>query len=235
MLVVSAQSLRLAEWTWLGRVAYAQALCLQEHVRDQVAEDRAVETLLLLEHDPVITLGRHADPANILASPEDLRNRGIDVLRTTRGGDVTFHGPGQLVGYSVFRLQHGVRAHVKAMADAIVATLDLLGIASEWRESQPGVWVGADKICAVGVHVRHRTTAHGFALNVNTELDAFRSIVPCGLHDAGVTSMAKLLGTTFELETMAEHLARAFARSFGLRMVQLSASSSRLQIANENL
>jgi len=233
--VVSAQSLRLAEWTWLGRVAYSQALRLQEHVRDQVAEGRASDTLLLLEHDPVITLGRNADPANVLSSPEDLHSRGVSVVRTTRGGDVTFHGPGQLVGYPIFRLQRGVRAHVKAMADAIVATLDLLGIASEWRESHPGVWVGADKICAVGVHVRRRTTAHGFALNVNTDLAAFRSIVPCGLHDAGVTSIAKLLGTTFELETMAAHLSYAFARAFGIDMVQLSALSSRLQIANENL
>jgi len=233
--VVNVQSLRLAEWAWLGRVPYGQALRLQEHVRDQVAEGRAADTLLLLEHDPVITLGRSADPANVISSPEDLRKSGIAVIRTARGGDVTFHGPGQLVGYPIVHLQRGVRAHVKAMADAMVATLDLLGIASEWRESHPGVWVGADKICAIGVHVRRRVASHGFALNVSTDLAAFGSIVPCGLHDAGVTSIAKLLGTTFELETVAEHLVRAFARSFGMRMVQLSASSSRLQIANEDL
>jgi lipoyl(octanoyl) transferase len=233
--MVTEQARGLAEWAWLGRVAYAQALCLQEQVRDQVAEGKAADTLLLLEHDPVITLGRNADPANVLSSTEDLRKSGISVIRTARGGDVTFHGPGQLVGYPVFRLQRGVRAHVKAMIDALVATLDSLGIASEWRESHPGVWVGADKICAVGVHVRRRVAAHGFALNVNTDLAAFRSIVPCGLHHAGVTSMEKLLGKAFALETIAEHLSHAFDRSFGIRMVQLSASSSRLQIANGNL
>jgi lipoyl(octanoyl) transferase len=107
----------------------------------------------------------------VLASPEDLARKRHLRVRTARGGDVTFHGPGQLVGYPIFRLQRGVRAHVKAMADAIVATLDTLGIASEWRESHPGVWVGADKICAVGVHVRRRVAMHGFALNVNTDLD----------------------------------------------------------------
>jgi lipoyl(octanoyl) transferase len=232
--VVSAQA-RLAEWAWLGLVPYAQALRLQEHVRDQVAEGRAVDTLLLLEHEPVITLGRSADPSNVIASPEDLRDSGISVIHTARGGDVTFHGPGQLVGYPVFRLQRGVRAHVKAMADAIVATLATLGIASEWRETHPGVWVGVDKICAVGVQVRRRVTTHGFALNVNTDLAAFRSIVPCGLHHAGVTSIAKVLGTTLELETIAEHLSHAFEQSFGIRMAQLSASCSRLQIANTNL
>lgn len=230
----TAHAMRSGEWAWLGRVPYEQALRLQEQIRDQVAAGMAAETLLLLEHEPVITLGRSADFANVLASPEELRRRGIAVVRTSRGGDVTFHGPGQVVGYPIFRLQRGVRAHVKAMADGILATLGALGIAGEWRDSRPGVWVGADKICAVGVHVRRRVAMHGFALNVNTDLAAFRTIVPCGLHQAGVTSMARLLGTTFELETIALHFSRAFERSFGMGLVRISASSSRLQIANEN-
>jgi lipoyl(octanoyl) transferase len=195
----------------------------------------AVDTLLLLEHEPVITLGRNADRANVLASPEDLHQRGIPVVCASRGGDVTFHGPGQVVGYPIFRLQRGVRAHVKALADGILATLSDLGIVGEWRDSHPGVWVGADKICAFGVHVRRRVAMHGFALNVNTDLADFGTIVPCGLRHAGVTSMAKLLQTSFELETIALHLSRAFARSFGMRLVRISASSSRLQIANGNL
>jgi lipoyl(octanoyl) transferase len=232
---VNPNTPRSGEWVWLGRVPYRQALRLQEQVRDQVADGRAPDTLLLLEHEPVITLGRSADPANVLASPEHLRESGISVVRTARGGDVTFHGPGQLVGYPIFRLQRGVRAHVKGMVAAIIATLDTLGIASVWRESHPGVWVGADKICAVGVHVRRRVSMHGFSLNVDTDLTAFSSIVPCGLHDAGVTSMAKLLGTSFGLEIVAGRLSQAFERSFGIHMVQISASSSRLQIANENL
>jgi lipoyl(octanoyl) transferase len=233
-----APALRPVEWAWLGRVPYGRALRLQEQVREQVAEGLAPDTLLLLEHDPVITLGRSADPANVLASPAELDEKGIVVVRTSRGGDVTFHGPGQLVGYPVFHLRRGIRAHVLAMADAIVATLGVLGIVGEWRDLHPGVWVGATKICAVGVHVRRRVASHGFALNVNTDLAAFGTIVPCGLRqigDTGVTSMAKLLGTAPELETVALHLSRAFEQSFGTRVVRISASSSRLQIANGNL
>jgi lipoyl(octanoyl) transferase len=232
---VIADDLRPGEWAWLGCVPYGRALRLQEVVRDQVAEGRAVDTLLLLEHEPVITLGRSADPANVLASPEDLGRNGISVVRTSRGGDVTYHGPGQLVGYPVFRLRRGVRAHVKAMADGIIAVLGTLGIAAEWQESHPGVWVGTEKICAVGVHVRRHVAMHGFALNVSTDLAGFRAIVPCGLRDTGVTSIAKLLGAAPELETVAERLRRAFERSFFMRMERISASSSRLQIANETL
>jgi lipoyl(octanoyl) transferase len=191
--------------------------------------------LLLLEHDPVITLGLSADVANVLASREDLLKKGISVVRTSRGGDVTFHGPGQIVGYPIFRLRRGVRAHVKAMAEGIIAVLGLLGIRAEWRESQPGVWVGADKICAVGVYVRRHVAMHGFALNVNNDLTAFQTIVPCGLRQAGVTSVATVLGTACALPEMAERLSRAFEQSFGMRLLRISASSSRLQIANGNL
>ena len=233
--LVMAHAPRTAEWAWLDRVPYAKALRLQEQVRDQVADGRAGDTLLLLEHEPVITLGRNANPANVLASREHLRESGVAVVRTSRGGDVTFHGPGQVMGYPVFRLQRGVRAHVKSMADGIVATLGSLDIAAEWRESRPGVWVGADKICALGVHVRRRVAMHGFALNVNIDLAAFRTIVPCGLRDAGVTSIAKLLGSAPTLDTIAQSLSCAFEQSFGMRMVRISPSSSRLQIANEDL
>jgi lipoyl(octanoyl) transferase len=223
------------EWAWLGRMPYANALRLQEQVRAQVAEGRAADTLLLLEHEPVITLGRSADPAHVLASPEELRDRCISVIRTSRGGDVTFHGPGQIVGYPIYRLRRGVRAHVRAMAEAIIAVLGFMGIAATWRESQPGIWVGPDKICAVGVHVRRRVAMHGFALNVNNDLAAFQTIVPCGLRQAGVTSVAALLGHACDLPELSERLSRAFERSFGLRLVRISASSSRLQIVNGNL
>jgi lipoate-protein ligase B len=121
------------------------------------------------------------------------------------------------------------------MAEGIIAVLGLLGIQAEWRESQPGVWVGADKICAVGVHVRRRVALHGFALNVNNDLAAFQTIVPCGLRQAGVTSVATRLGTSCALSEMAERLVRAFEQSFGMRLARISASSSRLQIAIGNL
>jgi len=228
---VIADERRPGEWAWLGSVPYDRALHLQEVVRDQVAEGSAADTLLLLEHEPVITLGRSADPANVLASPEELGRNGISVVRTSRGGDVTFHGPGQLVGYPVFRLHRGVRAHVKAMADGIIVALGTLGIEAEWRESHPGVWVGTEKICALGVHVRRHVAMHGFALNVSTDLAGFCAIVPCGLRDAGVTSIARLLGTAPELEPIAERVVHAFEQSFCMCLERISASSSRLQSA----
>jgi len=211
---------------------FRQALRLQERVRDDVAAGDAPETLLLLEHEPVITLGRHAQPGHVLASPEALAKDGIAVVPTSRGGDVTFHGPGQLVGYPVFRLPAGIKAHVVAMASAIVAVLAELAIAAEWRAAQPGIWVGSDKICAVGVHVRRRVAMHGFALNASLDLAGFRTIVPCGLGDAGVTSIARLRGSTPALADLAEQVAHACARSFAMRMKRTSASASRLQVAN---
>ena len=223
------------EWAWLGRVSYGPALALQERVRADVAEGRARETLLLLEHDPVITLGRRAESGHVLASVDTLGRAGIAVLTTSRGGDVTYHGPGQLVGYPIFRLPRGIKAHVAAMAGGIVAVLADLGIAAEWRSAQPGVWVGDDKICAVGMHVRRRVAMHGFALNVSVDLASFRHIVPCGLPHAGVTSIARLRGAAPALPALAARLASAFARSFLLTTVEISATSSRLQIAGGNL
>jgi lipoyl(octanoyl) transferase len=223
---------RFAEWAWLGRVPFPQALRLQERLRAEVVAGGAPETLLLLEHERVITLGRHAQPANVLASREQLAKDGISVVPTSRGGDVTFHGPGQLVGYPVFRLPGGIKAHVTAMADGIVATLAELDIVAEWRASRPGIWVGSDKICAVGVHVRRHVAMHGFALNASVDLAGFRDIVPCGLANAGVTSIARLRGSAPELVDLAARVAHAFARSFGIRMVKIPAASSRLQIAN---
>ena len=226
---------RVIEWAWLGAVPYAEALRLQEQIRDGVAGGSAAETLLLLEHQPVITLGRHASPANVLASPDRLAMAGTTVVRTSRGGDVTFHGPGQLVGYPVFRLPRGIRAHVTEMANGIITVLAALGITGAWRESRPGIWVGDDKICAVGVHVRRRIAIHGFALNASVALDGFRAIVPCGLAGVGVTSIAKLKGAAPRLEILAVCVAHAFEQSFGVRMVRIPPTSSRLQNASGDL
>jgi lipoyl(octanoyl) transferase len=221
----------VAEWAWLGRVAYGTALRLQEQAREEVA-DGARDILLMLEHDPVITLGRAANAEHVLAPAEALSASGISVVRTSRGGDVTFHGPGQLTGYPIFRLRRGVRAHVRAMADGIAAVLSDLGIVVEWRESTPGLWVGQNKICAFGVHVRRRVAMHGFALNMNNDLDCFQTIVPCGLRQSGVTSTAALLGLHLDLEKTTEQIARAFEQSFDIKLERISANSSRLQIAN---
>ena len=227
--------MRVIEWVWLGRVPYGQALALQERVHAEVVAGRTPETLLLLEHEPVITLGRHARPTHVLAHPEALARAGITLARTSRGGDVTYHGPGQLVGYPIFRLPRGIKAHIVAMAGAVVALLGDLGITAEWRLAQPGIWVGNDKICAVGLEVCRRVALHGFALNVSTELTGFRHIVACGLPRAGVTSVVRLQGRAPELSALVEPLASAFAASFQSAVVRISAASSRLQIANEDL
>ncbi len=208
----------VADWTWLGRVPYGPALQIQEEIRDEILAGRRRETLLMLEHPAVITLGRHADPAHVLLPIPALRARGIDLCRTTRGGDVTFHGPGQLVGYPIFRLRRGVRAHMQAMATSIVDWLASLGLAAEWRGSSPGVWLGTEKICAFGVHVRHRIATHGFALNLATELDGFSTIIPCGLQTAGVTSLARQIGSAPPPEVVARSLIGLFEKNFGVQL-----------------
>lgn len=172
--------------------------------------------MLLCEHDPVITLGRNARPEHVLQPPEELARRGIALRQASRGGDVTYHGPGQLVGYPVFRLRPGLIAHMQKMAAAIVEVLAALGISGQWRRDRPGVWVGEDKICAFGVHVRHRVAIHGFALNATTPAEAFAPIVPCGLSTGGVTSIARLTGRSPTLEELARATAVALGRSFGL-------------------
>lgn len=225
---------RAIDWAWLGRAPYAEVLALQERLRDAVIQGRGGEILLLLEHAPVITLGRNADAANVLASPEWLQAQGIPVVRVSRGGDVTYHGPGQLVGYPVFRMRDGIRAHVTGIAEAIIEVLAELGLSGEWRSSHPGVWLGDQKICALGVHVRRGVAIHGFALNVHVDLRSFEAIVPCGLRSFGVTSIASQLGSWPPMDEMATRIVHAFERRLGacMRRVVLD---SRLQIANRNL
>jgi lipoyl(octanoyl) transferase len=177
-------------WAWLGRVPYRPAWALQEELRRRVLELGEADTLLLLEHDPVVTLGRHADRANVLVPEAALAAAGVELVATTRGGDVTYHGPGQLVGYPVSRVPRGPRAHLEALAEALRRVCAELGVTAAWRERPAGLWVGDHKLAAFGLHVTRGVAVHGFALNVTTRLDAFDRIVPCGLRRAGVTSLA---------------------------------------------
>ena len=211
-----------AEWRWLGRVPFAETAALQERLREDVLAGRAPETLLLCEHDPVITLGRSARAEHVLAPLEDLARRGVAVHQASRGGDVTYHGPGQLVGYPILRLRGGLVSHLEAMARGLAALLAPFGIAAAWRRDAPGLWIDRGngsplaKICAFGVHVRHRVTIHGFALNVTTALDAFDLIVPCGLRDVAVTSIAALAGVAPAVEALAPRAAAALGDAFGV-------------------
>jgi lipoyl(octanoyl) transferase len=190
-------------------VPFGPTAALQERLRAAVRAGEGPETLLFCEHDPVITLGRSARPENVLASAPELARRGVAVERASRGGDVTYHGPGQLVGYPVVRLRGGVVDHVTAMARAIAGVVAELGVTAAFRREVPGLWTNDEKLCAFGVHIRDRVAIHGFALNVTTELPAFDLIVPCGLAGARTTSLARLCVAPPPLEILAARIARA--------------------------
>lgn len=215
---------------YLGRVDYSTGLDLQQTLVRLVKEGRAGHTLLLLEHPPVITLGRNAGTGNIVASRDSLAGKGIEVVETNRGGDVTFHGPGQLVGYPIFDLRAftprlGAVDFVRKVEETLIRTCGDLGVPTERVAGLTGVWTQdspAAKIAAIGVHISRGVTSHGFALNVSTDLEYFRLIVPCGISDKPVTSLAREMEQTFmardkkppSLEQVAEMASRSFGRVF---------------------
>ncbi len=214
-------------WSYLGRVDYGDGLELQRRARQAILSGEGVDTLLLLEHPPVITLGRSAREGNVLASPDELRRRGVALERTERGGDVTYHGPGQLVGYPVRRIGRGVKAHVQGMARAVIALLGELGVEAWWRDDHPGVWTGAGKVAAVGVDARGGVATHGFALNVSVDLEHYALIVPCGF-SAPVASLQRLLPLEeqdLSLADLARRLAILLAREFGVEPSELDGAS----------
>jgi lipoyl(octanoyl) transferase len=206
-----------------GLVDYAAALELQ---REKVAQRKAgaiPDTLLLLEHPHVYTLGRNAREENLLVSGEWLASRGAQVFHTDRGGDVTYHGPGQLVGYPIVDLtQHrrDISWYMRSLEEVFIRTAGDWGIVAGRSPAAAGAWVGNDKLAAMGVHLSRWVTSHGFALNVNTDLRYFEWIVPCGLHDKGVTSLAKLLGRPIDMEEVSERVVEHFGGVFGLEVVE---------------
>ncbi|HEY3355482.1 MAG TPA: lipoyl(octanoyl) transferase LipB [Polyangia bacterium] len=203
-------------WAWLGRVRYGRALALQEELRRRILDGEGGDTLLLLEHEPVVTLGRHADPANVLLPKDALAASGVEVVETTRGGDVTYHGPGQLVGYPVFRLRRGVVDFLETLGAALTDVCAGLGVRLSFCRQPAGLWVGNEKLVAFGLHVHRDVSIHGFALNARTPLEAFRAIVPCGLRAAGVTSLARQCGPGAPAPAeLAPGVAAALARVLG--------------------
>jgi lipoate-protein ligase B len=204
-------------------VRYAAAAELQEALRARILAGSVEDTLLLCEHEPVVTLGRSADPDHVLVALDELARRGIECCRSSRGGDVTYHGPGQLVGYPVVRVR-GALDHVVMMADAIGDCLHPLGIRGGFRRDAPGFWVEGQKLAAFGVHIRRRVAIHGFALNVAVPLAAFSLIVPCGLAQACTTSL-HLLGVAKSVPELAEPLARAFAARRGSSLEPVDAGA----------
>lgn len=210
-------TLRIMETAYLGRVAYADGLRLQEGRVAAVQRGEAHDALFLLEHDPVITLGRNARPENIVASADALDRMGIQVADCGRGGDVTYHGPGQLVGYPILNLapdRKDVGKYVRNLEEAIIRTLAEYGVAGERILGLTGVWVGGEKVAAIGVRISRWVTSHGFALNIASDLDHFKTIVPCGIRDHGVTSLHRLLDPAPALPEVAGRFADHFGALF---------------------
>lgn len=214
---------------WLGRIAYRDAWALQKRLVDVRAAGEIPDTLLLLEHDAVLTLGRNAEEGHVLASPKDLRRRGIEVLRVERGGEVTYHGPGQLVAYPILRLgERGllVRPLVRALEEAMIETCAAVGVEATRRDGHPGCWVmeegrPARKIGALGIRIERGVSYHGIALNIDPDLRDFELIDPCGMPGLVSTSIAEELGRTAEppsteaVRRAAEVFATALGQSLG--------------------
>lgn len=223
----------------LGSIDYATGLRLQQKLIELRKESRTGDVLLLLEHTPVITLGRNAKSANIVASPELLSQRGVEVFECDRGGDVTFHGPGQLVAYPIFDLRGlpseiagrktlGVIEYVRRLEEVLIRTCAEFGIPTKRIPGLTGVWTDEQnpsrregKIAALGVHISGGITSHGIALNVNTDLTFFNLIVPCGITSKPVTSMQKELGRALPLQDVAHALSRNFGMVLHSQMLWL--------------
>jgi len=205
----------------LGIVDYAIGLALQ-HERVAARKAGAIpDTLLLLEHPHVYTLGRNARRENVLVPESFLRSRGAEVVETDRGGDVTYHGPGQLVGYPIIDLavhRRDIAWYMRSLEEVFIRVAADYGIAARRLAGAAGVWVGNEKLVAMGVHISRWVTSHGFAFNVATDLRYFDWIVPCGLRDKGVTSLSRLLGREVGVEPVAGRVIEQFGAVFGLEM-----------------
>jgi lipoate-protein ligase B len=195
----------------LGKRPYGEVLDLQRDLcRRRVSGEVAEDLLLLVEHDPVVTLGRGTREASLPLPVDAIRRRGVEVFEVERGGDVTFHGPGQLVGYPILDLtghRPDLHWYLRTLEEALIAALETLGIAAERNPGLTGVWTGGRKIASIGIHVKQWVTLHGFALNVTTDLDYFDLIIPCGIQGVSMTSVARELGE--RAPSGLEHAARA--------------------------
>jgi len=208
-------------WADLGTLDYQGAVDIQIDTVQRRKRDEIPDHLLLVEHPHVITLGRNARSENVLAGEQQLDRAGVAVHSTDRGGDVTYHGPGQLVGYPILDLrcwQRDVVGYLRALEQALIAALGEFGIAGARVEGMTGVWVEGAKIAALGVHISRWVTSHGFALNITTDLSYFQYIVPCGLAGKPVTSMARLLGSNPARERVIDAVVRHFGQTFDRAM-----------------
>jgi lipoyl(octanoyl) transferase len=212
---------RNCEARLLARISYADGLDLQRKAVEECAET-GLEQLLLLEHPHVITLGRAGNQSHVLLDEATLTSLSIEIHHTGRGGDVTYHGPGQLVGYPILNLRPDrcdVHRYVRDLEEVLIRSLSEYGIAGTRVQGLTGVWVGGQKIGAIGVRIARWITSHGFALNVNTDLSYFGTIIPCGIADRGVTSISRMLGGDLEIGQVSKTVAQKFAEVFSRELV----------------
>jgi len=214
----------------LGLVRYREALALQQRLVEERRAGLVPDVLLLLEHPPVVTLGVRGDGgrSHIVADDARLRALGVEVSETGRGGDVTFHGPGQVVGYPILDLRPhrcDVHRYVRDVEEVMIRTCADYGVDARRVDGLTGVWVGDRKIGAIGVRISRWITSHGFAFNVNTNLEYFQLIVPCGIADRGVTSLARELGRVVRLDGVEERLARHCGAVFDLPVTPAAVSA----------
>ncbi|MGQ9631549.1 MAG: lipoyl(octanoyl) transferase LipB [bacterium] len=204
----------------LGLIGYDEAYSLQRELVERRARGEIEDTLLLLEHLPVFTLGRNGAREHILADDSVLRREGIAVREADRGGDVTYHGPGQIVGYPIISLKDrrlGVKGYIRRLEEILISVCRDYGVDAGRIPGLTGVWVGEEKIAAIGIGARKWITYHGFALNVDPYLEHFKLIVPCGIRDKGVTSLAELLGRDVNIDEVKSKIEDSFLSEFGKR------------------
>ncbi|NTW70795.1 MAG: lipoyl(octanoyl) transferase LipB [Eubacteriaceae bacterium] len=203
----------------LGTMEYGKCLSLQTLIRDMRDNDEVGDTLLLVEHPPVLTLGCRGKDDNVLAEKSVLEKMGISIFKTSRGGDVTYHGPGQIVGYPIINLKKaglGAKDYLDNIQNMFIRLLKIeYGIEAHKEDKEyTGIWIGTDKITAIGIHIRHMITMHGFAYNVKTNLDHFKLINPCGLTDRNPISLEKILGREIDMAEAKDLLIRYFGEEF---------------------
>ncbi|MEO0069938.1 MAG: lipoyl(octanoyl) transferase LipB [candidate division WOR-3 bacterium] len=203
----------------LGVVDYETGLKIQYELHHLRQKGAVEDTLILLEHSPVITLGRRADKRNLLVSEQELTRRGIALYKTERGGDITYHGPGQLVGYLIFRLNQsniGVRRFVEKIEEALILTVRNFGVKATIKPKQIGIWVEEKKVASIGIAVREGITLHGFAINVKKDLSGFYLINPCGLNASQITALEELKGEKIAMSDVRQAIINSFTNVFGL-------------------
>lgn len=212
----------------LPKVRYNDAWNLQKNLHSLKVEDKISDTLILLEHYPVITLGKFGKESNILKTKEELSFLGIECYQVERGGDVTYHGPGQLVGYLIFKID-GVKNFVLKIENTLIKLLENYGIRASIDPKNPGVWIENRKIAAIGITIKRRVSFHGFALNINNNLTPFSYIVPCGLKDKKVTSMKEETHLPLSIEDIKEKISKLFTTEFGFQEYKIFKFSSYME------